>query len=63
MNKLLRAAVIQPKISTGADPKSIICEYYKRGLCTKGDKCKFSHDLSVARKASKISVYADKRDG
>jgi len=29
----------------------------------KGDKCKFSHDLSVGRKAEKRSIYEDQRDG
>ena len=29
---------------------------------TKGDKCKFSHDLSIERKAEKRSLYCDMRD-
>jgi hypothetical protein len=58
LNKILRASVLQQKVQAGADPKSVVCEYFKRGLCTKGDKCKFSHDLSLGRKAAKKSVYA-----
>lgn len=42
------------------DPKSIVCEYYRHGQCTKGFKCKFSHDLSVERKTAKIDLYTDK---
>ena len=42
---------------TGADPKSVLCAFYKQGLCTKGDKCKFSHDLTIGRKAEKKSIY------
>lgn len=32
------------------DPKSIVCEFYRHGQCTKGFKCKFSHDLNVEKK-------------
>lgn len=28
----------------------------------KGDKCKFSHDLTIERKAEKRSLYCDMRD-
>lgn len=46
----------------GADPKSVLCAFFKQGLCHKGDKCKFSHDLAVARKGEKRSMYMDSRD-
>lgn len=46
----------------GTDPKSVVCAFFKQGQCTKGDKCKFSHDLSVERKAEKRSLYCDMRD-
>lgn len=49
-------------LSAGVDPKSVLCAFYKQGQCTKGDKCKFSHDLSVERKCEKRSVYVDERD-
>lgn len=49
-------------LSVGVDPKSVLCAFYKQGQCTKGDKCKFSHDLSVERKCEKRSVYVDERD-
>lgn len=44
---------------SGTDPKSVVCAFFKQGQCTKGDKCKFSHDLSVERKAEKRSLYCD----
>ena len=37
--------------------------YFKQGSCTKGAKCKFSHDLAVERKAEKRSLYDDVREG
>jgi hypothetical protein len=43
------------------DPKSIVCEFFKAGVCTKGTRCKFAHDLNVAKKANKIDLYTDAR--
>lgn len=50
------------KIEKGTDPKSVVCAFFKQGTCTKGDKCKFSHDLSLENKVEKRSVYVDMRD-
>jgi len=49
------------KIEKGADPKSVLCAFFKQGQCKKGDKCKFSHDLTIERKAEKRSLYQDVR--
>ncbi|XP_050300953.1 zinc finger CCCH domain-containing protein 15 homolog [Anthonomus grandis grandis] len=60
------AALFKPvqtqKIEKGADPKSVICAFFKQGQCSKGDRCKFSHDLTIERKAEKRSLYFDMRD-
>ncbi|XP_076280609.1 zinc finger CCCH domain-containing protein 15 homolog [Lasioglossum baleicum] len=50
------------KIDKETDPKSVVCTFFKQGQCTKGDRCKFSHDLSIERKAEKRSLYCDVRD-
>ncbi|CAH0730026.1 unnamed protein product, partial [Brenthis ino] len=50
------------KVEKGIDPKSVVCAFFKQGQCTKGDKCKFSHDLTIERKAEKRSLYVDMRD-
>ncbi|XP_037715816.1 zinc finger CCCH domain-containing protein 15 homolog [Drosophila subpulchrella] len=60
------ASIFKPvqtqKVEKGTDPKSVVCAFFKQGLCTKGDKCKFSHDLSQENKVEKRSIYVDMRD-
>jgi hypothetical protein len=51
------------KVPFGVDPKTILCQFYKKGHCDKGRKCKFSHDLDVERKQEKRSLYTDTREG
>ncbi|XP_032408369.1 zinc finger CCCH domain-containing protein 15 [Xiphophorus hellerii] len=62
LNELFKPVVTAQKVSKGVDPKSVLCAFFKQGQCTKGDKCKFSHDLSMERKCEKRSVYVDERD-
>ncbi|RAH65433.1 translation machinery-associated protein TMA46 [Aspergillus aculeatinus CBS 121060] len=50
------------KVPFGVDPKTVVCVFYKQGNCEKGRKCKFSHDLSLERKAAKRDLYTDSRD-
>lgn len=51
------------KVPFGVDPKTVLCQFYKKGHCDKGRKCKFSHDLAVERKTEKRSLYTDSREG
>lgn len=53
--------ISQQKVPFGVDPKSVLCEFFKQGLCTKGAKCKFSHDPNVGRKDAKKDLYTDAR--
>lgn len=56
---LFKSVVELPK---GGDTKLAICSFYKQGMCTKGDKCKFSHDLSGQPvKQEKFDLYSDPR--
>lgn len=50
------------KVPFGVDPKTVLCQFFKKGHCEKGRKCKFSHDLAVERKTEKKSLYTDSRD-
>lgn len=59
--ELFKPVEIQ-KVPFGVDPKTILCQFYKAGNCEKGRKCKFSHDLDVARKVEKRDLYADNRE-
>lgn len=51
----------QQKVPFGVDPKTVLCEFFKKGVCTKGNKCKFSHDINVGRKDPKKDLYIDQR--
>lgn len=59
---LLGKPVQNQKVPFGVDPKTVVCEFYRKGICEKGKKCKFSHDLDVGRKTEKKSLYTDTRD-
>ncbi|RMZ77398.1 hypothetical protein DV738_g4424, partial [Chaetothyriales sp. CBS 135597] len=52
------AALFKPvqtqKVPFGVDPKTVVCDFFRKGTCEKGKKCKFSHDLEVGRKAEKL---------
>ncbi|KAJ8004491.1 hypothetical protein DPEC_G00136830 [Dallia pectoralis] len=62
LNELFKPVVAAQKVAKGVDPKSVLCAFFKQGQCTKGDKCKFSHDLTLERKCEKRSLYVDGRD-
>lgn len=62
METLIKPVSQPQKLSAGADPKSVLCLFHKQGQCRKGDKCKFSHDLSLEGKSEKRSMYIDSRD-
>ncbi len=50
------------KLAPGQNPKSVVCEFFKKGTCTKGAKCKFSHDWAGGRKSTKMDLYTDPRE-
>ena len=59
---MVKPVVQQQKVPFGVDPKTVLCAYFKAGQCTKGDKCKFSHDPNIDRKSAKINLYSDARE-
>jgi len=61
-NLLVAPTIIQPKVPIGVDPKSVLCEFFKVGKCTKGDRCKYSHNIDQGRKSEKIDIYTDRRN-
>ena len=60
LNALFKPVQAQT-VPQGVDPKTVLCQYFAKGTCGKGDKCKFSHDKDIGRKAAKIDLYTDKR--
>ncbi|CDK26169.1 unnamed protein product [Kuraishia capsulata CBS 1993] len=59
---LFKPSIQQQKVPFGVDPKSIVCNFFKLGQCTKGKKCKFAHDLEAGRKTAKRDLYTDEKD-
>lgn len=62
-----KSVVDAPKVAfdPNVDPKTIVCAFYKKGTCKKkGNKCKFSHDLSLdtGKGAGKRNMYIDPRE-
>lgn len=53
--------LVTQKVPAGVDPKSLLCQLFKKGECNRGDKCKFSHDMNVERRTPKIDLYSDQR--
>jgi hypothetical protein len=49
------------KVAFGVDPKTVLCQFYKKGHCEKGKKCKFSHDLAVERKTEIYTKIRERR--
>lgn len=44
------------------DYKKTLCSYFKAGVCEKGKKCKYSHDLTIEQaKEANIDIYSDPR--
>jgi len=62
LNALFKPVQKAQVVAAGVDPKSVLCSYFKQGSCHKGNRCKFSHDLSIERKSEKRSLYDDARD-
>jgi len=60
--KSLFKSVPTQKIESGVDPKTVFCQFFKQNLCKKGDRCKFSHDPNVEKKAVKRNIYEEEED-
>ena len=50
------------KDDEGDGEKKKICPFFKAGVCDKGRKCKFSHEMDDLEKAKQLNIYMDPRD-
>lgn len=48
--EMVPSAIKQPRVPEGIDPKTVVCEFWKHGMCAKGGKCKFAHDFNVQQR-------------
>lgn len=62
LNEIFKPVISKQKVEAGVDPKSILCAFFKQGQCSKGDKCKFSHNLQIEHKSAKRDIFTDTRD-
>ena len=61
LEEIMGTAIKQPKVPEGVDPKTIMCEFFKKGRCAKEWKCKFSHERG-GRKDKQLDLFKDTRD-
>lgn len=50
-----------PTDEEGGNQKKV-CPFFKAGVCDKGRKCKFSHEMGEDEKAKTLNIYMDPRD-
>ena len=62
LDEMMGLAIKQPKVPEGVDPKTFPCEFFKKGRCAKGWKCKFSHEKNTRKGTEKIDLFVDHRD-
>ena len=51
------AVVKQQVVEEGETAKNVLCVNFKAGLCDKGDKCEFSHDLNIEFNVKKYNLF------
>ena len=50
-------------VQTTTGEEVVVCRMFEAGLCNKGKKCKFSHNIKTDHlKVEKIDLYTDQRD-
>jgi hypothetical protein len=56
------SVVKQKELEEGEESKNVLCQFFKAGLCEKGDECEFSHDLNIDFNQGTFDIYTDIRN-
>jgi len=64
LNSLFKTVnvVKQTEVEEGTLTKTVLCQFFKAGMCDKGDDCEFSHDLNIEFNQGAFDIYTDLRD-
>jgi hypothetical protein len=60
LNSLYKTVTVikQKELEEDEEAKNVLCEFFKAGMCDKGDECEFSHDLNIQFNVFKILFLA-----
>ncbi len=49
LNSLYKTVKVvkQTELEEGDQSKNFLCQFFKAGMCDKGDDCEFSHDMNI----------------
>jgi hypothetical protein len=64
LNSLYKSVSVikQKELEEDEHAINVLCEFFKAGMCEKGDECEFSHDLNIEFNQGTFDIYTDLRE-